>query len=95
MNILNSIVEQIKASSALERERGLLSLRQLLEGLIHIELPSRVTRTDASKLLHSYLSWDNGSQGHQKSSRLQWRLVWVAESPGWYNQRSGLTDWQP
>lgn len=33
MDRLSPIIEQIKASSALERERGLLALRQLLEGL--------------------------------------------------------------
>lgn len=36
MDRLTTIVEQIKASSALERERGLLSLRQLLEGWVHL-----------------------------------------------------------
>ena len=34
MEAIAAIVERIKASSALERERGLLALRQLIEGEI-------------------------------------------------------------
>ncbi len=49
MDRLTSIVEQIKASSALERERGLLSLRQLFEGAIKfycLQTQAQATRSE-------------------------------------------------
>ena len=36
MEVIAAIVERIKAPSALERERGLLALRQLVEGGIRL-----------------------------------------------------------
>ena len=94
MERLTSIVEQIKASSALERERGLLALRLLLEGLIYYSTLHAVMQNHAFLELTPYDAGGSGASDDEQravQAHLIGRIPWLVQSEQWTHRLAALS----
>jgi hypothetical protein len=97
MERLTPIVEQIKASSALERERGLLSLKQLLhgDGLSSSLYDLGTCHAQAAlMLIYRQMPWPaEASEDDQYAVEaiLVGRIPWLVQSEQWTHRLAALS----
>lgn len=94
MERLTSVVEQIKALSALERERGLLALRLLLEGLMHYPTLRAVMQYHAFLELTRYDAEGSGASDDEQravQAHLIGRIPWLVQSEQWTHRLAALS----
>lgn len=97
MERLTPIVEQIKASSALERERGLLSLKHLLEGnnLSSSRYNFGTCHAQAALMLKHYkMPWPadaSEDDQHAVEAHLVGRIPWLVQSEQWTHRLAALS----
>ena len=97
MERLTTIVEQIKASSALERERGLLSLKHLLEGndFSSSRYDFETCHAQAALMLKHYkMPWpaDASEDGqHAVEAHMVSRIPWLVHSEQWTHRLAALS----
>ena len=97
MERLTPIVEQSKASSALERERGLLSLKQLLQGddLSSSRYGFGTCHAQAAlMLIYRQMTWPaDASEDDQYAveAHLVGRIPWLVQSEQWTHRLAALS----